>query len=39
MSVLVDKNTRLLIQGITGKVGMFHAEQSLKYGTDRKSVV
>jgi len=33
MSVLVDKHTRLLIQGITGKVGMFHAEQSLKYGT------
>jgi succinyl-CoA synthetase alpha subunit len=33
MSVLVDKNTRLLVQGITGKVGMFHAEQSLKYGT------
>jgi succinyl-CoA synthetase alpha subunit len=33
MSVLVDKNTRLLIQGITGKVGAFHAEQSLKYGT------
>ena len=33
MSVLVDKNTRLIVQGITGKVGMFHAEQSLKYGT------
>jgi len=33
MSVLVDKNTRLLVQGITGKVGMFHAEQSLNYGT------
>ena len=33
MSVLVDKNTRLLVQGITGKVGMFHAENSLKYGT------
>ncbi|MEZ4454113.1 MAG: succinate--CoA ligase subunit alpha [Nannocystaceae bacterium] len=33
MSVLVDKNTRLLVQGITGKVGMFHADQSLKYGT------
>ncbi len=33
MSVLVDKNTRLLVQGITGKVGAFHAEQSLKYGT------
>lgn len=31
MSVLVDKNTRLLVQGITGKTGMFHAEQSLNY--------
>ncbi len=33
MSVLVDKNTRLMVQGITGKVGMFHAKQSLDYGT------
>ncbi len=33
MSVLVDKNTRLLVQGITGKTGMFHAQQSLAYGT------
>ncbi len=33
MSVLVDKNTRLLVQGITGKVGTFHAEKSLGYGT------
>ncbi|TPV96694.1 MAG: succinate--CoA ligase subunit alpha [Myxococcales bacterium FL481] len=33
MSVLVDKNTRLMVQGITGNVGMFHAEQSLAYGT------
>jgi len=33
MSVLVDKNTKLLVQGITGKTGMFHAEQSLAYGT------
>ena len=33
MSVLVDKNTRLLVQGITGKTGMFHAEQSIAYGT------
>jgi succinyl-CoA synthetase alpha subunit len=31
MSVLVDKNTRLLVQGITGKTGMFHAEQSIAY--------
>ena len=33
MSVLVDKNTRLIVQGITGKVGAFHAENSIKYGT------
>jgi succinyl-CoA synthetase alpha subunit len=33
MSILVDKSTRVIFQGITGKVGMFHAEQSLKYGT------
>lgn len=33
MSVLVDKNTRLLVQGITGKSGSFHAKQCLDYGT------
>ncbi|RMG98252.1 MAG: succinate--CoA ligase subunit alpha [Deltaproteobacteria bacterium] len=33
MSILVDKNTRLLVQGITGKTGLFHAEKSLEYGT------
>ncbi|HWB79566.1 MAG TPA: succinate--CoA ligase subunit alpha, partial [Nannocystaceae bacterium] len=33
MSVLVDRNTKLLVQGITGKTGMFHAKQSLAYGT------
>jgi len=33
MSVLVDKDTRLLVQGITGKTGAFHARQSLDYGT------
>ncbi len=31
MSVLVDKNTRLLVQGITGKTGLFHAEKSKAY--------
>ncbi len=33
MSVLVDKNTRLLVQGITGKFGGFHAGLSIEYGT------
>jgi succinyl-CoA synthetase alpha subunit len=33
MSILVDENTRLIIQGITGREGTFHAEQMLQYGT------
>ncbi len=33
MSVLVDKNTRLLVQGITGREGTFHARQMIEYGT------
>jgi succinyl-CoA synthetase alpha subunit len=33
MSVLVDKNTRLIVQGITGKEGTFHAKGAAEYGT------
>jgi succinyl-CoA synthetase alpha subunit len=33
MSILVDKNTRLIVQGITGREGEFHAQQMLEYGT------
>ena len=33
MSVLVDKNTKVICQGFTGAHGTFHSEQSLKYGT------
>lgn len=34
MSILVDKNTRLLVQGITGREGAFHTSQMIEYGTD-----
>lgn len=34
MSILVDENTKLIIQGITGREGTFHAEQMIKYGTN-----
>jgi succinyl-CoA synthetase alpha subunit len=33
MSVLVNKNTRLIVQGITGREGAFHTQQAVKYGT------
>lgn len=34
MSILVDQNTRLLVQGITGKEGTFHTQQMKAYGTN-----
>ena len=34
MSILVDKNTRLLVQGITGNEGLFHTTQMVAYGTN-----
>jgi len=33
MSILIDKNTRVVVQGITGSEGMFHSELMLEYGT------
>jgi succinyl-CoA synthetase alpha subunit len=34
MSILVDKNTRLLVQGVTGNEGLFHTQHMLAYGTN-----
>lgn len=34
MSILIDKKTRLLVQGITGNEGLFHTQQMLNYGTN-----
>ena len=46
MSVFIGKDTRLVVQGITGRDGGFHTKQMIEYGTnvvagvtDRKSVV
>ena len=34
MSILVDGNTRVVVQGMTGQQGRLHSEYSLKYGTN-----
>ena len=34
MTVLVDKNSKIIIQGFTGKMGSFHADEMIKYGSN-----
>ena len=34
MSILVNKNSKILVQGFTGTEGSFHASQMIEYGTD-----
>ena len=38
MSILIDRNTRLIVQGITGRDGAFHTRQMLEYGTKVQAV-
>src|SRR3954469_26013756 len=39
MSILIDKNTRVMTQGITGKTGMFHTQTSRAYANGRACFV
>ncbi len=34
MSIIVGKDTKLIVQGITGREGAFHTEQMIQYGTN-----
>ena len=34
MAVIIDKNSKIIIQGFTGKMGTFHADEMIKYGSN-----
>ncbi len=34
MAVVIDKNSKIIIQGFTGKMGTFHADEMIKYGSN-----
>ena len=34
MSILIDRNTKIIVQGFTGKIGTFHASEMIKYGSN-----
>ena len=34
MAIFIDKTTKIIVQGFTGKFGSFHAEEMIKYGSN-----
>ena len=34
MTILIDRSTRVIVQGITGKIGAFHTQEMIDYGTN-----